>query len=285
MTTLTDHTHDTGNFDSTQRDEMAATTSLPRRVSPGLALSQCLTLAWRGVVKIRRNPWILADVVVTPIMFLGLFVYVFGGAIEGSTRDYLQFVFPGIVGMMTMFATLGIGTALSRDLEQGVFDRFRTLPTLRIAPLAGAIGGDVIRQLVGMVVLVTFGVILGFRFQTNAASALAAFGLALAFAMALSWVWVLIATMMKSSYSMQGLGNTILFPLVFASNVFVQKETLPGWMQAFVDVNPARYLMDALRGLMLGGPVASPVTYTLLWMAGFVIVFAPLALVAYRRRA
>jgi ABC transporter DrrB family efflux protein len=258
---------------------------LPRRVGFARGVAQCLTLSWRGIVRLRRNPLVLADVVLGPAAFLVLFVYVFGGAIDGSPREYLQYVLPGMLGLMSLLATMGVGVALNQDLEKGVFDRFRSLPTLRIAPLVGAIGGDVVRQVVAIGALIGFGTALGFRFQAGFWSVLAACGLALAFAMALSWAWVLLGLVMKDAQSVQGLGAMLIFPLAFASNIFVDPATMPGWLQAFVAVNPTRHLMDAMRGLMLAGPVARPVLYTLLWMAGFVAVFAPLALSAYRRRS
>jgi ABC transporter DrrB family efflux protein len=258
---------------------------LPQRVSMSQAVSQCLTLSWRGIVKIRRNPLVLVDVVLGPFIFLVLFVYVFGGAIDGSTKEYLQFVLPGILGLTTLLATMGVGVALNQDLDKGVFDRFRSLPMLRIAPLVGAIGGDIVRQIIAITALIGFGSLLGFRFQTGFWSVLAACGLAIAFAMALSWVWVLLGLVMKDAQSVQGLGALLIFPLAFASNIFVDPATMPGWLQTFVEVNPTRHLMDAMRGLMIEGPVARPVLWTLLWMAGFVVVFAPLALSAYRRRS
>ncbi|GAA4443244.1 ABC transporter permease [Phytohabitans houttuyneae] len=248
------------------------------------AVSQYLTLTWRGVVKIKRNPLVLTDVVLGPAVFLVLFVYVFGGAIDGSTRDYLQYVLPGMIGLMTLLATMGVGVALNQDLERGVFDRFRSLPMARSAPLVGAIGGDVVRQVVAVGALIGFGSLLGFRFQTGVWQVLAACGLAVGFAVALSWVWVLLGLVMKDAQTVQGLGALVIFPLAFASNIFVDPATMPGWLRAFVAVNPIRHLMDAMRGLMLGGPVARPVLWTVLWMAGFVAVFAPLALTAYRRR-
>lgn len=248
------------------------------------AASQYLTLTWRSMVKIRRNPLVLTDVVLGPAVLLVLFVYVFGGEVDGSTRDYLQYVLPGMIGLMTLLATMGVGVALNQDLERGVFDRFRSLPMARSAPLVGAIGGDVVRQVVALAALIGFGALLGFRFQTGALHVMAACGLAVTFAVALSWVWVLLGLVMKDAQSVQGLGALIIFPLAFASNIFVDPATMPGWLRAFVAVNPVRHLMDAMRGLMVGGPVARPVLWTVLWMAGFVAIFAPLALTAYRRR-
>jgi ABC transporter DrrB family efflux protein len=248
-------------------------------------MTSCLALAWRSIVKIRRHPAVLADVVFGPAIFLVLFVYVFGGAIAGNTRAYLQFVLPGMLGLMTLLATMGVGVALNQDIQNGVFDRVRSLPTPRVAPLVGAIGGDVVRQVVAIVALIGFGLALGFRFTTGPLPVLAACALALGFALALSWVWVLLGLALPNAQAVQGLGAVIIFPLSFASNIFVPAETMPGWLRAFVEVNPVRHLMDALRGLMVGGPVARPVAITLLWMTGFVAVFAPLAVAAYRRRS
>lgn len=252
-------------------------------VPASVAVTQCLALSWRGIVKIRRHPLVLADVVLGPAVFLVLFVFVFGGAIDGSTDRYLQFVLPGILGLMTLLATMGVGVALCQDLQSGVFDRIRSLPTLRIAPLVGAIGGDAVRQVVAIAALLGFGTLLGFRFQTDALAVLAACGLAIAFALSLSWVWVLLGLLMKDAQAVQGVGAMLIFPLSFASNIFVPPGTMPGWLRAFVEVNPIRHLMDAMRGLMVGGPVATPVLWTLMWMVVFVVVFAPLALAAYRR--
>ena len=256
-----------------------------RTAGPGATLRQSLELSWRGIVKIRRNPLLLADVLIGPAVTLVLFVYVFGGAIEGSTTEYLQFVLPGILGLMTLLATMGVGVALNTDLQKGVFDRLRSLPIARSAPLLGAIGGDVVRQIVAIAALFGFGLLLGFRFRTDVWSVLGACALAIGFAMALSWVWVLLGLVMKDAQTVQGLGGLLLFPLSFASNIFVDPATMPGWLQGFVAVNPVRHLMDAMRGLLIAGRVGRPVLYTLLWMAGFVVVFAPLALAAYRRRA
>lgn len=260
------------------------TAELPARVAPTLAISQCATLAWRGIVRIRHNPFALADVILTPIIFLMLFVYVFGGAIAGSTEQYLQFVMPGMLGLMALFASMGIGVALNQDLHKGVFDRIRTLPTVRIAPLVGVIGSDIVRQVIAIAVLYGFGTALGFRAATPTPSVLAALVLTLAFALALSWVWVLLGLLLDSAQAVQGLGALIIFPLAFASNIFVPPETMPDWMQSIVAANPAGHLMDAVRGLLLGGPTAAPLTSTAMWMLGFVAVFAPLSLLAYRRR-
>ena len=248
------------------------------------ALTQCSVLTWRGVVKLRRNPLGLTDVIVGPAVFLLLFGYVFGGALAGDTRTYLQYVFPGIVAMMTLFATMGVGVALSSDLSAGVFDRFRSLPVVRVAPLVGAISTDVIRQAVSLSCLLGFGLLLGIDLR-GPLSVLAAAALALTFALALSWAWVLLALVVTDTQAVQGLAAVTVLPLTFASNVFVPTDTMPGWMQQIADANPVGHLVDALRGLLIGGPVAEPVLNTVVWMAAFVLIFAPLSLRVYSRRA
>lgn len=259
----------------------------PGRARPSVtdALRQGVTLSWRGMVKTGRNPLGLADVVVGPAVFLVLFGFVFGGAIAGDTDGYLQYVFPGILAMATLFATMGVGVSLSGDLSAGVFDRLRTLPIARSAPLLGAIGSDVVRQLVSLTALVGFGLLLGVRFDTDPASFVAACLLALGFALSMSWAWVLLALVVRETQAVQGLGAVIILPLAFVSNLFVPVETMPGWLRPVAAANPVGHLVDAERGLLMGGPVLEPVLWTLAWMAGFVIVFAPLSLRAYGRRA
>lgn len=258
---------------------------IARRTGPPAAIAQCATLAWRGIEKIRRNPAGLTDVVVGPALFLVLFCYVFGGAIAGDTGDYLQYVFPGILGLTTLLATMGVGVALSTDLNAGVFDRFRSLPIVRIAPLAGAVGADVIRQVVSIAALIAFGLILGVRLPTDLWSILAGCAVAITFALALSWAWVLLALAINEPQAVQGIGALLIFPLAFMSNIFVPVDTMPSWMQTIAAWNPVGQLVDTVRGLWMGGPVAEPLLATAAWMLGFLVVFAPLSLMAYHRRA
>lgn len=271
--------------DTVSSAQIPSRTAPQGHVSLRQLLVQSAVLSWRGIVKLRRHPMNLGDVIVGPAIFLVLFGYVFGGAITGATDAYIQYVFPGTIGMMTLFATLGVGVALSTDLSAGIFDRFRTLPIARLAPLIGAVGADIVRQVISLSALVGFGLLLGVRFETGTWSVLAGCALALGFALALSWVWVLLALAVKETQAVQGLGAIVILPMVFASNIFVEPETMPDWMQTIVSWNPVGHLVDAIRGLMMGGPVAQPVTYTLIWMAVFLVVFAPLSLIAYNRRA
>jgi ABC-2 type transport system permease protein/oleandomycin transport system permease protein len=254
---------------------------------PGLAqvLAQSATLAWRGIVTIRRNPMGLADVVVGPAIFLVLFGHVFGGAVAGDSASYLQYVFPGILAMVTLFATMGVGVSLSSDLSAGAFDRFRSLPIARIAPLIGYIGSDVLRQVVSLTALIGLGLVLGVRLDAGVGSVLAGCVLALAFALAFSWTWVLLALTVEDTQAVQGLAAVTILPLAFVSNLFVPIETMPSWLQVVAAANPVSHLIDAERGLLMGGPVAEPVLDTVIWMAAAVVLLAPLSLRAYTRRA
>ncbi|MFC4945719.1 ABC transporter permease [Pseudonocardia sp. GCM10023141] len=247
-------------------------------------LRHSLTLAWRGVIKTINSTEALIDVTLQPIIFLLLFVYVFGGAISGDTTSYLQFALPGVLVQTVVFASIGTGVALAEDLHTGIFDRFRSLPIARSAPLLGAIGADLVRYLTSGVIMLVFGMLLGFRVATDPLSVLAAMGLVMVFAFALCWIFTALAMVVKGPRSVQGLSMLVMMPLTFGSNVFVPASTMPGWLQAFVDINPVSKTADAVRGLLLGGPVAGPATAALLTAAVIVAIFAPLAVMLYRRR-
>jgi oleandomycin transport system permease protein len=266
----------------------AVTTAAPRPVSPRVTvpegLRQTLTLAWRTLVQIRHNPYELLDMSIQPIMFIVLFTYVFGGAIAGSTGAYLTFALPGVIVMNMIFLTMYVGMGLNTDLTKGVFDRLRSLPVARWAPLAGRISADLVKQAWSILLLLVVGFILGFRLGTNMWGLLGATGLLLLFALAFSWISVLVGVVAKDPEKVQVFGFTALFPVTFVSNVFVQTETMPGWLQPVVKANPVSILADAARGLMVGGPVAEPVMWSLLWAAGIAAVFAPLAVYRFKRR-
>jgi oleandomycin transport system permease protein len=248
-------------------------------------LRHSATLAWRGVTKTIHSTEALLDVTLQPIIFLLLFVYVFGGAISGNTADYLQFALPGVLVQTVVFASAGTGVALADDLSTGIFDRFRSLPISRAAPLVGAVLGDVVRYGVLCVITLGFGYVLGFRAQTSVPEVLAACLLVIAFALCLSWISVLIGMLARTPGAVQGIVILIMFPLTFGTSIFVPASTLPGWLQSFTHVNPLTHLVNTLRGLMLGGPVQSDLLWTLAWMGILLAVFVPLALRAYRRRA
>ena len=260
------------------------TVAVEPRVSPAVGLRNTATLAWRTLVQIKHNPFELLDFSVQPIMFLVLFTYVFGGAIAGSTADYLAFGLPGIIVQNMLFATLNTGVGLNTDISKGVFDRLRSLPISRWSPLAGRIVADMIKQAWAVTLLLVVGMMLGFRIGTGPAEVIGMYGLLLLFGFAASWMSVLVAMLVSAPEKVQIFGFVLLFPLTFASNAFAPTATMPGWLQSWVKVNPVTILADAVRGLLNGGAVATPVTQSLIWAAVLLAVFAPLSVWAFRRR-
>jgi oleandomycin transport system permease protein len=257
---------------------------LTPRVTPLEGVRQVFTLAWRSLVQIKHNPMELLDLSVQPIMFVLLFTYVFGGAIAGSPGEYLQFMLPGIIVQNALFATMTTGFGLNLDLTKGVFDRLRSLPIARSAPLTGRILADTVKQVWSIALLLGVGMILGFRLGTGPVEVLAAVALLLVFTMAASWLSVLVGVLASEPDKVQIFGFMVIFPLTFTSNIFVPTEEMPGWLQSWVKVNPVTILADAVRGLTVSGPVGRPVLYSLLWAAAIVAVFAPLAVRALRRK-
>ena len=259
--------------------------ALRRRIGARQGIANALTLAWRNVTQLKHSPEKLLDVILMPIVFLVLFLYLFGGAVAGSTQAYLELLLPGLVAQIAVFASTGLGAALAEDIHKGVFDRFRSLPIARSSPLVGAVLGDTVRFCVAMFVLTGFGVVLGFRFHTGVLPVLAAFALAYVFYLAMCWISVLIGLVAPGPQTVQGISFIFLMPLVFGSSILIPTTTtLPGWLQAWVKVNPVTSLADAVRGLTVGGPVATHVLYALAWAAGIVIVAFPVAMRMYRRK-
>ena len=258
----------------------------PTGVAPSSAWRQARVLARRSLVKTRRTPEALLDVTLQPIIFLGLFTYIFGGAIAGGDRQaYLQFLLPGLLGQTIAMASVSLGTNLNADIEKGVFDRFRSLPISRSAPLVGAVLADLVRYLVLFAVMMSVGTLMGFRATNGVTGLLGALALSMGFALCFGWISVYVGMIARTSGAVQGIMFLLVLPLSFGSNTFVPTSTMPGWLQAFVNVNPISHLVATVRGLMTGGPVAGDLLWTLAWMAGLLAVFCPLALRAYRRRA
>jgi oleandomycin transport system permease protein len=248
-------------------------------------LRHALILAKRTLIKIARTPEQLIDVTLQPIIFLLLFTYVFGGALGGgSQHDYLEFLLPGLLGQTIAMSSISIGQNMNGDIAKGVFDRFRSLPLARSAPLVGAVLAEFFRYLLLCVIMVGFGYALGFRIATNPLALLAALGIAICFALSFAWVSVWVGMKVRTPGAVQGVMFLLVLPLSFGSNTFVKTSSMPGWLQAFVNVNPISHLVSAVRGLMLGGPVAVPIGWTFAWIAGLLLVFFPLALRAYIRR-
>jgi len=262
----------------------AAPTGRPKRYA---LVRHSTALAKRSLIKTMRTPEALIDVTLQPIIFLALFTYVFGGAIAGAGQQqaYLSYLLPGILAQTIAMGATAIGVNLNTDISKGVFDRFRSLPIPRVAPLIGAVAADVARYAIVAVVTLAAGSVMGFRIHTNPLAALAGCLLAMAFALSLSWVSVFLGMIARTPGAVQGIMILVILPLSFGSNTFVRSSTLPGWMQGFVKVNPITQLASAVRGLFNGGPVADHVLWTFVWMAGLVVVFMPMAMWAYRRKA
>jgi daunorubicin/doxorubicin transport system permease protein len=258
-----------------------ASTSRPPRAS---ALSAALTFGWRGMLKVKHVPEQLLDVTITPVMFVVMFTYLFGGAIAGSTAAYLDYILPGILVMSVLFTTVYSGVALNTDLTKGVVDRFRSLPVWRPAPLVGALLGDSVRYLIAGTVIVVLGVALGFRPEAGVGGVVAALALVIVFAFGLSWVFTTLGLVLRSPNAVMNAGFMGIFPLTFLSNVFVEPNTLPAGLEAFVDVNPISILATASRGLMEGNAQASDIVIVLATAAALTAVFAPLTTRLYRSR-
>jgi ABC transporter DrrB family efflux protein len=261
---------------------MSTATLAPiRRVN---AVSNTATIARRNLLHIKANPEQLVEMSIQPLMFLVLFVYVFGGAIEGTSRQFLQYALPGILVQGIAFTPFTTALGLNKDFQQGLIDRFRSLPIARSAVIGGRIAADGVRVVWSAVIMIGFGVLLGFRFEGGAAGALGALVLVTAFGLTMCWPMAFNGITAKSPESVNTWGFMIILPLTFASSAFVRVETMPGWLQAFANANPVTHVIDATRGLMLGGAVADPVIKSVIWLAVITAVFAPLTIARYRRR-
>jgi ABC-2 type transport system permease protein len=248
------------------------------------ALSASLTFGWRAMLKIKHVPEQLFDVTAFPLMMTLMFTYLFGGALAGSTGEYLQFLLPGILVTSVVMITMYTGVAVNTDIEKGVFDRFRTLPIWRAAPMVGYLLGDVFRYTMASVTIMVVGLVLGFRPEGGVIGVLAAVALLVVFSFAFSWVWTMFGLLLRSEKSVMGVSMLVLFPLTFLSNVFVDPETMPGWLQVFVDVNPITHLVAAVRALMAGSWDTGEVSWVLACGAVLVMVFGTLTMRLYNRK-
>jgi ABC-2 type transport system permease protein len=266
--------------DETAVRKAIASTSRPPRAN---ALSTALTFGWRGMLKVKHVPEQLLDVTITPVMFVLMFTYLFGGAIAGSTGAYLDYILPGILVMSVLFTTVYSGVALNTDLTKGVVDRFRSLPIWRPSPLVGSLLGDSVRYVIAGTVIIVVGVILGYRPDAGVAGTLAALGLVVVFAFGLSWVFTTLGLLLRSPNAVMNAGFMGIFPVTFLSNVFVDPSTLPPILEGFVNVNPISTLATASRGLMGGNVHAGDIVIVLAVAAALTVVFAPLTTRLYRR--
>ncbi|MDX2377224.1 ABC transporter permease [Microbacterium sp. LRZ72] len=260
---------------------LAALSQNERPARPG-PLSTSLTFGWRALLKIKHVPEQLFDVTVFPIMFTLMFTYLFGGALAGSVEGYIQFLLPGIMVQSVVMITMYTGTTLRTDLEKGVFDRFRSLPIWRPSPLVGMLLGDAVRFALASVVISALGLIIGWRPEGGLPGVVLGVLLILVFAFSIGWVWTFLSLVLRSSNAVMGVSMMVIMPLTFASNIFVDPSTMPGWLQAFVNVNPVSHLVSAVRDLMGGTAVGPEVAITLVWSVGLVVVFGSLTMMRYR---
>jgi oleandomycin transport system permease protein len=253
------------------------------RVGPRSLVGHSLTITRRNLLQVRGNPQLLVFIAVQPILFVLLFVYVFGGAISGSTRDYVQFVIPGIIVQTVVFGTVMTGIGLNEDLAKGIIDRFRSLPIARSAVLTGRILADGARTAAATLVTVAVGALLGFRLQAGPVAALGALALAVGFGSAFAWIAATVGLTVRNPETAQSAGFLWMVPLTFASAAFAPAASMPGWLRPFVEANPVTVLTEALRALTVGGPAAGPVLKSVAWIIGLTVVFATLAIRQYRR--
>ncbi len=257
---------------------------LKRQTNFFTAIRQSLTMAYRGLLKIKRTPEQLFDVTLQPIIFTLMFTYIFGGAISGDVASYLPVIIPGILVQTVITTSIVTGVQLREDMEKGVFDRFRSLPIARIAPLAGALMADTIRYTIATVLTFAMGYVMGYRPEGGLLHVAFAALLVIACSWAISWIFAFFGVIARTASSVQGISMIILFPLTFLSNAFVPVETMPGWLQWFVNMNPISHLVSAVRGLTNADAYGTDLAYSIIGAAAIVAIFAPLAVRAYMRR-
>ena len=260
--------------------ELLAIQARPR---PPAAPSSVITLAWRALLKIKHGPFQLFDVTVTPIMFTLLFTYIFGGALAGTPREYIQYLLPGVLVQTVIFITVYTGVGLNTDIHKGLYDRFRSLPMWQPSPLFGALVGDLFRYSVASALILAVGLILGFRPRGGAVGVVLAVGLVLIFCFALSWLWIIVGMRVRTAESVMTTSFVFLMPLTFASDIFVDLSTMPGWLQVLVSRNPVTHLAAASRQLMHGEPALADSARVLAASAVIVLVAAPIAMRLYRK--
>ncbi|OEJ27141.1 ABC transporter [Streptomyces agglomeratus] len=243
-------------------------------------------LARRNTLQIKQDPQSMFDVLLMPIVFTLLFVFVFGGAVAGNGKqdEYVSYLVPGLMAMMGLNVSMAVGTGINEDFQKGVMDRFRTMPIARSSVLIAKIVVEVGRMMVAFAILLAVGFILGMSVETSPLHVLAAIGLSLAFGASLMWVFILIGLSVKTAQAVQGMAMLVLMPLQFGSSIFTPPSTMPGWLRTFTDYNPLSALADAARGLFIGGPVARDVWMVLVWAAVITLVTAPLAISKFRKK-
>jgi len=265
-------------------DREGTTPILAARPSAREAFDQTMSMAWRALMKMRRNPEQMFDVVIQPLLFTAMFAYIFGGAVSGNVQAYLPVIITGVLAQTALTACMAAGTQLREDMDKGVFDRFRSLPISRIAPLAGPAVADLLRYAIAATLTILTGVLMGYRPGGGILGVAAGWLLVVIAGWSMSWIFTWLGTVLKSSQAVQGIGMMIMFPLTFLSDAFVPLKTLPGWLEAFVRVNPVHLVIAATRDLMNHGSFTLSVVWALLGCGAVVAIFLPLAVRSYSRK-
>lgn len=250
---------------------------------PAGALTDTITFAWRALLKVKHMPEQVFDVIVTPVMFTVLFTFMFGGALAGSPTAYLQFLLPGILVQTVTFTTVYTGFTLNTDISRGVYDRFKSMPIWQPAPVVGAMAGDTVRYTVSSVIVVLIGLVLGYRPQTGLSGVIASILLLNVFAFGIGWIFTAVALWVRSPSTVLTLSWLVIMPLTFASNVYVDPATMPGWLQVIVALNPVTHIVTATRGLLDGTVVMPEIVLSLATPAAVTLLCAPIAMRLYRR--
>lgn len=264
-------------------DTAAIVAATDPRNTVGQTVSQTLSMAWRATKKMRRNPEQFFDVTIQPLLFTAMFAYIFGGAIAGDVASYLPILIPGILAQTVLTTCMATGVQLREDMDKGVFDRFKSLPIARIAPLAGPMVADLLRYTIAATLTFATGIALGYRPGGGVLGVAAAILLAIFTGWCLAWAFTWIGTIAKSAQAVQGMSMMILFPLTFLSNAFVSVDTLPNWLATFVKFNPVSHLVTAARDLANDGQVTNQVWLTLLAGVIVIAIFAPLSVRSYKK--
>ncbi len=271
-------------MNDTASSAQAAVLKPVARPAPPSAFSNALVFGWRAVLKFKHVPEQLFDLVMTPIMFTLLFTFVFGGALAGSPGEYLQVFLPGILVQTVVFNAVYSGMGLSTDLGKGLFDRFRSLPIWPLAPFAGLMVGDILRHTIAGLIILCIGLLLGYRPEAGVGGVAAAFALLVVIGFGMGWIFIVLGLLIRTPMTVMTIGFTVLFPLVFASNIMVAPETMPSWLRAFVEVNPVSLMTTAMRSLMRGETSIEVIALALAAPVALTVVLAPVTLWLYRRR-
>lgn len=256
------------------------------RARPTLSetFSQTMAMGWRALKKMRRNPEQFFDVTIQPLLFTAMFTFIFGGAIAGDVQNYLPTIITGIMVQTALTACMATGTQMREDMDKGVFDRFRSLPMARLAPLLGPMTADLLRYGIAATLTIFTGIVMGYRPAGGVAGTIGGWALAIIAGWSLAWIFAWLGTVARSAQAVQGIGLMIMFPLTFLSNAFVPVSTMPSWLQAFVNINPVTLVINAVRDLMNEGEFTANVGWALLGCAVVVAIFAPLAVHFYNRK-